>query len=99
MPAFIEQFGSTTAGGETILSAHTVSVITATRTSASVVAVFCVTYFGNTLGRKKTIWLGCAVTLCGTALQTGSSNVAEITIGLLIASKIALVASIPDRNC
>ena len=88
MPAFIAQFGSTTQGGKTILTANTISVITATRTSASVPAVFAVTYFGNTLGRKKTIWLGCVTTLLGTALQTGSSDVAEITVGLTIASKL-----------
>ena len=89
MPAFIERFGSTTTDGKTFLSANRISVITATRTSAGVPAVFAVAYFGNNWGRKKTIWLGCITTLAGTALQTGASEYIEITVGLTVASKLS----------
>lgn len=87
MPAFVEKFGSTTIGGRTILTAKTTSIITATRTSASIPAVFACSYFSKKIGRRKTIWIGCATCLLGTAVQTGSVDVAMITIGLTIASE------------
>ena len=86
MPAFVQRFGITQADGTKILTASRVSVITATRTSGAVPAVFACQILGNKWGRKKTIWFGCAVCLLGTALQTGSINEAMITIGLTIAS-------------
>lgn len=92
MPAFIRTFGTTGADGQRILTASQVSVITATRTSCSVPAVFVCSYFGNKIGRKKTILLGSAICLCGTAIQTGSINEAMITVGLWVASKLEIMA-------
>ncbi|CAM1509692.1 Fc.00g000270.m01.CDS01 [Cosmosporella sp. VM-42] len=87
MPAFIAQFSAKQANGTTVLSASSVSIITATATAAGVPAVFVVGYSAEKLGRKKTLWLGCVITLFGTSLQTGSTNVAGITVGRVIASK------------
>jgi MFS family permease len=84
--AFINRFGVEQADGKKILPACRVSVITATRTVASIPAVFACQILGNKWGRKRTIWFGCATCLLGTALQTGSVNEAMITIGLTIAS-------------
>ena len=87
MPTFILKFGALQADGAVVLSARSVSIITATATAAGVPGIFAVAFFANRWGRKKTLWLGCIITLAGTALQTGSTNVAEITIGRVIASK------------
>lgn len=87
MPAFIKTFGTTGPDGQPLLTASQVSVITATRTSCAVPAIFVCTYFGNKIGRKKTILMGCATCLCGTAIQTGSINEAMITVGLWVASE------------
>lgn len=87
MPAFIQQFGAKQANGKTVLSASSVSIITATATAAGVPGVFLVGWASEKFGRKKTLWLGSLITLLGTSVQTGSYNVAGITIGRVIASK------------
>lgn len=87
MPSFIQQFGAKQADGTTVLSASSTSVITATATAAGVPALFVVSWASEKFGRKKTLWLGTIITLLGTTLQTASTNVAEITIGRVIASK------------
>jgi MFS family permease len=87
MPAFVNRFGVEQPDGTKILTASRVSVITATRTSASIPAVFACQYLGNKWGRKRTIWFGCATCLFGTALQTGSVEEVMLTLGLTVASQ------------
>lgn len=87
MPAFVNRFGVEQPDGTKILTASRVSVITATRTSASIPAVFACQYLGNKWGRKRTIWFGCATCLLGTALQTGSVEEVMLTLGLTVASQ------------
>ena len=89
MPAFIAQFGAEQADGTVVLSASNVSIITATATAAGVPGLFACGYFSEKLGRKKTLYLGILVTLLGTSMQTGATNVAEIALGRVIASKIS----------
>jgi MFS family permease len=93
MPAFIMQFGAKQADGTVVLSAGNTSVITATATAAGVPGIFVVAFCADRWGRKKTLWLGCVITLFGTSLQTGSTNVPEITIGRVIASTIPIYRS------
>ena len=89
MPSFIVQFGAQQTNGTVMLSASNVSIITATATAAGVPGIFAVAFCADRWGRKKTLWLGCVITLAGTALQTGATDVAEITIGRVIASKFS----------
>ncbi|KAF2718225.1 MFS general substrate transporter [Polychaeton citri CBS 116435] len=86
MPAFIERFGSVGPDGVPYLTATQTSVITATRTSASIPAIFVCAYLGTKWGRKRTNWVGCLTCLIGTALQTGATNIPMITVGLTVAN-------------
>ncbi|KAF2168524.1 hypothetical protein M409DRAFT_65469 [Zasmidium cellare ATCC 36951] len=86
MPAFLDTFGSVNEAGAPYLTSSQQSIITAIRTSAGVPGLFVCAYCGTRWGRRNTSWLGCAATLLGTALQTGSSSVAMLTVGLTVAN-------------
>lgn len=98
MPPFIATFGNPDGpDGTSYLSATRTSVITATRTSASIPAIFVCAYCGSRFGRRITCWIGCFACLLGTAVQTGAVDVAMITVGLTVASKLRPLDSLIDK--
>ncbi|KAL5331391.1 hypothetical protein ACEPPN_000921 [Leptodophora sp. 'Broadleaf-Isolate-01'] len=84
MPAFIKQFGHGD-GPLAVLSARDVSIMTAVPTVGSVFGAWISAYCGDKLGRRKTLLIGCVISIIAAAIQTGSSSLAVITVGRLIA--------------
>ena len=94
MPAFIKQFGSKDPRGTYGLSASDISIMTAVATSGAVLGSFIAAYAGDRIGRKRTLYIGCVFSIAGAAVQTGSYNVATMTVGRLLASKSSLILCI-----
>jgi MFS family permease len=86
MPSFIKKFGRASIGGD-ILPAADVSIITSVPVAGALVGFFIATWLGDAIGRKKTMWIGCSISLVGAAIQTASSNVATLTVGRAFASE------------
>ena len=87
MPSFIKQYGSKGKDGTYSLSATDISVMTAVPTSGAVLGSVIAAYAGDRIGRKRTLYIGCLFSLIGAGIQTGSYNVATMTVGRLFASK------------
>jgi MFS family permease len=88
MPAFIKQFGHGD-GPLAILSARDVSVMTAVPTVGSLFGAWISAYCGDKLGRKKTLLVGCVISIIAAAIQTASSSIAVITVGRSIACEFS----------
>jgi MFS family permease len=76
-PEFIEYFGHP--------SAATTGGVVSSLTGGAIVGALSVSWLGDILGRKKTIFLGGAISTLGAALQAGAA-----TIGMLIAGRVFL---------
>ncbi|KAH8691541.1 general substrate transporter [Talaromyces proteolyticus] len=98
MPSFIKQFGHASTSGGNILPATDVSMITSVPVAGSFIGFLIATWMGDIFGRKKTMWLGCLVSLIGAAIQTASSNVATITVGRAFAN-IAIMIFLSMTSC
>ncbi|KAF2479701.1 general substrate transporter [Neohortaea acidophila] len=85
MPPFVKQFGTLTPKGY-VLTARTTSIIVATPTSGALVGAAINSFCADRFGRRKTMWLGCAISLLGAILQTSSFSVATITVGRIFTS-------------
>lgn len=98
MQPFIKQFGGVKTKYGYILPAKTVSVIVAIPTVGALVGALINSTCGDRFGRKKTIYLGCVISLVAAVIQTASYNVAMITVGRTLTGLFELCTALPDRN-
>ena len=82
MAPFNQQFGSGHGpGGITMLTATEISLIVALPGSGCLLGLPLAAIFGDRIGRKRTLLIGCAFNGLGAAIQTGAPNLAVMVVG------------------
>ncbi|RDW75437.1 hypothetical protein BP6252_06579 [Coleophoma cylindrospora] len=80
MPLFIQHFGTATAKGY-VLTAHQTSLVTAVPTVGTFLGAVIITLYSDRIGRKKIIWIACAIGVASSAIQTAAVNIVMFTVG------------------
>lgn len=88
MTPFINRFGSVHTVQGTALSATDTGVISAVPTTGCLLGLPLAAYYGDRLGRSKTLFIGCVLSAVGAVLQTCAFSMAQLVIGRWIASKL-----------
>ncbi|KNB16581.1 hypothetical protein FOXG_21711 [Fusarium oxysporum f. sp. lycopersici 4287] len=88
MPAFIFDFSSPT---NVALPAKDISIMTAVLVVGAVIGTALAAWLGDVIGRRKTLWIACVISLIGSAVQTGATNVALMTFGHTLAYTASLM--------
>jgi len=98
MPTFVAQFGSRGPNGTRILTATDTSVITAVPISGALLGLPLAAYFGDRIGRKKTLLVACVISTIGAVLQTAAVHMATFTVGRWLASELSRPALISQNK-
>ena len=91
-PKFVEYFGEP--------DAATVGGIVSGFTGGAILGALSVSWLGDSIGRKKTIFVGGAISTVGCALQAGAANIPMLIAGRVIAGvSVGILTAIVPLYC
>lgn len=86
IPGFLDRYGTTTASGGREIPAHDQQVLNASTNVGIFVAAFTTGFISDAIGRRKVIFLGCALCIVGIFVQAWSTSIMMLFGGKLIST-------------
>ncbi|TDZ34380.1 Major facilitator-type transporter ecdC [Colletotrichum spinosum] len=86
IPAFLDQFGVTTASGVKEISTHDQQVLNASTTIGIFLAAYCTGFVSDIIGRRLVVLVGCALCIAGILVQSFSNSIMMLFGGKLLST-------------